>query len=154
MNTVLPRTGFVRTLYLLPMIFVPLLPAQRTASPAPATSPSGSEVVQLSAFEVQADSDRSYGALNSASITRFNVEMQNMPVSADIFTETFMRDVAATSIEDVIQGYSAGAGYAATAGFSRISTTPIPFRCRMWPTDRIRTTTSRRARAALVAKVV
>jgi outer membrane receptor protein involved in Fe transport len=73
---------------------------------------SDDNVVELSAFEVQADSDTSYGALNSASITRFNVEMDKMPVSADIFTETFMKDVAATSVEDVIAGYSAGAGYA------------------------------------------
>jgi len=36
---------------------------------------------------VQADADKSYGALNSASITRFNVAMEKMPVSADIFTE-------------------------------------------------------------------
>lgn len=108
------RLGIVRNLILLPLIVAPFLRAQRTT--APATPPTESEVVQLSAFEVQADSDRSYGALNSASITRFNVEMQNMPVSADIFTETFMRDVAATTIEDVIQGYSAGAGYAAADG--------------------------------------
>jgi outer membrane receptor protein involved in Fe transport len=61
---------------------------------------------------VSADSDTSYGALNSVSITRFAVEMDKMPVSADIFTETFMKDIASTSVEDTIIGYSAGAGYA------------------------------------------
>ena len=69
-------------------------------------------MIELSAFEVAADSDTSYGALNSASVTRFNVAMEDMPVSADIFTETFMRDVASASVEDVIRDYSAGAGYA------------------------------------------
>ncbi len=91
------------------------LHAQSVAPAKPAANepkkPEG-EVVELTAFEVQADSDKSYGALNSASITRFNVEMEKMPVSADIFTETFMKDVAATSVEDVITGYSAGSGYA------------------------------------------
>lgn len=93
----------------------PAPPPAAPARPAPGT-PSAGEVVQLSAFEVQADPDNSYGALTSASITRFNVEMEKMPVSADIFTETFMKDIAVSSVEDVIQGYSAGAGYAAGDG--------------------------------------
>lgn len=97
-----------------PALWAQVAPQAQPNGAAPA--PAASEVVQLSAFEVAADPDDSYGALNSASITRFNVEMQDMPVSADIFTETFMRDVAASSIEDVIQGYSAGAGYAAADG--------------------------------------
>ncbi|MEN9632070.1 MAG: hypothetical protein RL077_474 [Verrucomicrobiota bacterium] len=92
--------------------------AQAAAQPS-AAKPAGAaekksstDVLTLNAFEVQADSDKSYGALNSASITRFNVEMDKLPVSADIFTEAFMKDIAATSVEDVVQGYSAGAGFA------------------------------------------
>jgi outer membrane receptor protein involved in Fe transport len=92
--------------------------------PTPAKLTPTTEVVALSAFEVQADSDRSYGALNSASITRFNVEMDKMPVSADIFTETFMKDIAASSVEDVITGYSAGTGYSDGAGAATPSTQP------------------------------
>jgi len=88
--------------------------APPAAPNAPATPPKNipEETVALTPFEVKTDSDTSYGALNSNSITRFNVEMDKMPVSADIFTETFMNDVAATSVEDIVQGYSAGAGYA------------------------------------------
>ena len=41
----------------------------------------------LSPFEVTAGADRGYGALNSNSITRFNVELERMPVSADIINE-------------------------------------------------------------------
>ena len=84
----------------------------RTTPPAGAPGARAGEAIELSAFEVRSERDNSYGALNSASITRFNVEMEAMPVSADIFTETFMRDIAASSVEEVIQGYSAGAGYA------------------------------------------
>ena len=80
------------------------------ASPAPAAPKE--ETVTLTAFEVIADSDKSYGALNSNSITRFNTELDRMPVSADIFNEAFMRDIAATSVEDMITTYSAGAGSA------------------------------------------
>jgi len=99
-----------------PALLATSLLLAQTAPKAPLKPEPVSEVVELNAFEVAADKDRSYGALNSASITRFSVEMQDMPVSADIFTETFMRDVAASSIEDVVQGYSAGAGYAAADG--------------------------------------
>jgi outer membrane receptor protein involved in Fe transport len=86
-------------------------PAVPPVASRPVATPGKSEVVELTAFEVQADRDNSYGALNSASITRFNVELDKMPVSADIFTDTFMKDVAATSVEDVVMAYSAGVGY-------------------------------------------
>lgn len=94
--------------------FVPGLRAQAagTGSPAQPKPAAAGEAIELSAFEVRSERDNSYGALNSNSITRFNVEMDKMPVSADIFTETFMRDVGTSSVEDVIRDYSAGAGYA------------------------------------------
>ena len=87
-------------------------PVATPAAAAAAEKKPPAGVLTLNAFEVQADSDKSYGALNSASITRFNVEMDKLPVSADIFTEAFMKDIAATSVEDVVQGYSAGADFA------------------------------------------
>ena len=90
------------------------LVAGTTSAQTPQTQPNerSKGTIVLSPFEVTEASDKSYGALNSASITRFNVEMDKLPVSADIFTETFMKDIAATSVEDVVQGYSAGAGFA------------------------------------------
>ena len=75
-------------------------------------TPKPEETITLTPFEVLADSDKSYGALNSNSITRFNTELARMPVSADIFNEAFMKDVAAVSVEDMITTYSAGAGSA------------------------------------------
>ena len=65
----------------------------------------------LSAFEVKEDSDTSYGALNSNSITRFNTELSRMPISADIFTEAFMNDVGARTIEEMVMTFVAGAGF-------------------------------------------
>lgn len=105
------------------LLLAPVVRAQ-SAAPAPAAVPAaaaakpGEEVLQLTAFEVQADSDTSYGALNSSSVTRFNTEMDKMPISADIFTETFMKDIGATTVEGVIQNYSAGAGFSAGNGDS------------------------------------
>ncbi len=78
------------------------------------TTPPAAAVVQLSPFEVVGDKDNSYGALNSNSITRFNAELDKLPVTADIFTQAFMDDVGTSSIESMLGTYSAGSGKAAT----------------------------------------
>ena len=92
---------------------------------APGAGKPSDDVVELTAFEVKADSDKSYGALNSNSITRFSTELDRMPVTADIFNEAFMKDVGAVSVEDMITGYSAGAGSALAApATSAASTQP------------------------------
>lgn len=83
----------------------PVDPAAAAVVPA-----SAEQAVKLNPFEVQADPDKSYGALNSNSITRFKVELDQLPVSADIFTQSFMNDVGATSVESMLQSYSAGVG--------------------------------------------
>jgi outer membrane receptor for ferric coprogen and ferric-rhodotorulic acid len=68
------------------------------------------QLIRLNPFEVRAEADSSYGALNSNSLTQFNLALSQTPVSADIFTEEFMRDISATSIEEMLNGYGAGAG--------------------------------------------
>jgi outer membrane receptor protein involved in Fe transport len=68
------------------------------------------DLVTLNPFEVKAETDNSYGALNSNSLTQFNTPLHKTPVSADIFTAEFMRDIAATSVEEMLNGYGAGAG--------------------------------------------
>ncbi len=83
------------------------------AVPVAAASAQPQAVVQLNPFEVTSDRDDSYGALNSNSITRFNTELSKMPVSADIFTQAFMNDVAATSVESMVQYFSGSAGLSA-----------------------------------------
>ncbi|MSU24420.1 MAG: hypothetical protein EXS32_11425 [Opitutus sp.] len=90
-----------------------IAPAGRPANgPAAAKKiPTASDVVALSVFEVKEDSDTSYGALNSNAITRFNTELARLPISADIFTESFMNDVGARTIEDLVMTYVAGAGF-------------------------------------------
>ncbi|MFM1748544.1 MAG: hypothetical protein RLZZ188_2210, partial [Verrucomicrobiota bacterium] len=84
-------------------------PAASRPPTAPASKPAG-EYVTLNPFEVKAEADNSYGALNSNSLTQFNTALSQTPVSADIFTAEFMRDIAVTSVEDMLNGYGAGAG--------------------------------------------
>ncbi len=84
----------------------------------PATVVDDEKIITLAPFEVTASPDNSYGVLNSNAVTRFNVELSKLPVSADIFNQAFMKDIGATDIESVVQGYSAGAGLAALDGTS------------------------------------
>ena len=51
--------------------------------------------------------------MNSNAITRFNVELSKLPVSADIFTQAFIDDIGATNVEGMVVGNSAGAGLSA-----------------------------------------
>ncbi len=93
--------------------FAGLLPALFAQSTPPPARPSASDdTVQLSAFEVKAEADKSYGALNSNSLTAFTTELKRMPVSADVFGEAFMNDVGLNTVEQMIQNFSAGAGMA------------------------------------------
>ncbi|HVU33442.1 MAG TPA: TonB-dependent receptor plug domain-containing protein [Opitutaceae bacterium] len=59
----------------------------------------------LDPFEVRTSKDTSYGALNSVSITRFNTELNKVPLSADIYTSAFMQDVDLTTIDGLLQQY-------------------------------------------------
>lgn len=114
------------------ILFAPLslhCAEKERSNPSPSTSETGPKTddhqrVQLTAFEVRSDPDASYGALNSNSITLFEIELQKLPISADIFTEAFMKDTGATSVEDIIQTYSAGAGYSGTDPSSTGGNTP------------------------------
>src|SRR5205823_411625 len=87
-----PARLFLRLL--VPLALLAALPAasgQAVVPSTPAKPPARDETVLLNAFEVREDSDTSYGALNSNSITRFSTELDHMPVSADVFNEAFMK---------------------------------------------------------------
>lgn len=66
----------------------------------------GEDILRLSAFEVRSDPDNSYGALESNSLTSFRMDLDKMPATAQVFTQTFMDDIAATSVEEVLTGYA------------------------------------------------
>lgn len=92
------------------------------AQTAPADDPSvksgtRDQAVVLDPFEVRTDKDTSYGALNSTSITKFNTPLNQVPMSADIFTQQFMQDIDATDVNQTLLAYGAGMGMAyATTG--------------------------------------
>src|SRR5215213_10852023 len=81
------------------------MPAQTPAAQNRGVANAGSETVQLSAFQVTADADTSYGALQSNSLTSFRLDLVKAQVTAQVFTQAFMDDVAATNIEDMLVRY-------------------------------------------------
>jgi outer membrane receptor for ferric coprogen and ferric-rhodotorulic acid len=91
--------------------------AAQTVAPAPAPAPVSTdprgrteELVELSPFTVISDGSDSYTALNTNSVTRFRAELAKLPVTADVFTERFMEDIAALSIEEMVIEYGTGTG--------------------------------------------
>lgn len=88
----------------------PAVPA-RALRPAP-----GDEVIALSPFVVEAAPDDSYGALNSNSLTSFRSELEKLPISADVLTETFMEDTNSTTLENMLREFSAGSGTGSAQG--------------------------------------
>lgn len=68
------------------------------------------EPIRLNPFEVRADPSSSYSALDSNAITTFRIDLTKLPATTSMFTQTFMDDVAATSIQDVIVDYSGVVG--------------------------------------------
>jgi outer membrane receptor protein involved in Fe transport len=88
----------------------PALPPRERPSEA---GVGGLETVRLNPFEVEADSDRSYGILNANSITAFKAALDRLPVTADIFDQAFLDDVAAVDVEAAVQAYDAGSQFGA-----------------------------------------
>ena len=70
-----------------------------TTSPAPGTEP---PPVELSPFEVRAESDVGYQAANTTSGSRLNSRLKDTPASVSAFTPEFLSDIAATNLEEML----------------------------------------------------
>lgn len=79
------------------------------ASPKPASGIEDKAVV-LSPFEVTADAKDSYEALNLNSLTGVARDLSQLPISADIYTQQIMQDLAVTNVNDLLNNYVAGIG--------------------------------------------
>ncbi|HVU33814.1 MAG TPA: TonB-dependent receptor plug domain-containing protein [Opitutaceae bacterium] len=95
--------GVVRIPRPMPSRIPPVAPVPRFAPPRP--SPFDA-VVQLDPFEVRTDPDHSYAGLDANSITSFRLALDEAPATAQVFTRTFMDDVEATSVQDMLVNYS------------------------------------------------
>ncbi len=79
----------------------------RSPGAQPSTPPSTDEVVSLSPFTVSDTDDKSWLATTTLIGSRTNQELAKLPVTVDVITAEFMRDIGAFSMEDAAQ-YVAG----------------------------------------------
>ena len=72
-----------------------LWPAAAATAPAPAAkgAKEGSEAIALSPFEVVDARNDGYGANRSSSVTLLNQDIAMLPVTTEVITEAFMRDL-------------------------------------------------------------
>ncbi|MBC7369210.1 MAG: TonB-dependent receptor [Undibacterium sp.] len=86
-----------------------------TAGTADAQTASGSavksETIKLTPFEVVGDTGDAYGTTMSNSVTMFQTDLSKLPVSADIMTSQFMRDLDIQNLDQLVSGFATGSGW-------------------------------------------
>lgn len=113
-----------------------LPPAGKPATPRPADD----KVVELSPFEVRAEDDTGYQAMNTTSGSRLATALKDTAASISPFTPEFLSDIAATNVNEMLNyaanaelnaGDSEGSGFNNPRDFS--SAGGEPFRIRGIP---------------------
>lgn len=103
---------------------MPRAVGQAVSPPPSQRAPASEDPVTLNPYEVSADKDNSYGALQSNSLTAFKMDLAKAPVTAQVFTQTFMDDINATTIEGVLLGYAGTVGGASNNDQSAMQAEP------------------------------
>jgi outer membrane receptor for ferric coprogen and ferric-rhodotorulic acid len=92
------------------LAFVLGLPGQQTAPAANAPaggSPAGATIdpaiVELSPFEVSAETDHGYAARETLAGTRFKSELKDVPSQISVMTKEFLEDIASVTVEDAFR---------------------------------------------------
>ncbi|ACB76654.1 TonB-dependent receptor plug domain-containing protein [Opitutus terrae] len=93
----------------------PGLLAQTTAAPTPAPAEEADEVIQLSPFEVRAETDRGYAATQTLAGTRIRTNLSDVGSAISVVTRDFLTDVGATDSSTLLQ-YTTNAEVAGTRG--------------------------------------
>jgi len=87
---------------------VPVVPATESARQRPIENRESKienpqdEVVHMDVFNVDASKDEGYSAFNTTSGSRINTPLRDTPASIDAFTDQFLADIGATSIEELL----------------------------------------------------
>ncbi len=89
------------------------------AQTAPAGAATKSEVVVLSPFQVAADADKGYQALNTLSGTRLNSKLEDLGSSITVVTKQQMTDLGLLDINDVFRYEASTEGTDNFTGFIR-----------------------------------
>lgn len=80
-----------------------LFPLIALAQTRPTASGTSTDLpVALSAFTVVSDPNDSYEALNTSGVTGTNRSIRSLPITMNVFTRTFMDELLATDVSDVL----------------------------------------------------
>ena len=84
----------------------------QTQAQAPSAAPKASNeaAVVLSPFEVIADAKDTYQALNTSSISGTNRSLETLPITAEIFNATMMKDLGTSDVGDLLANKFTGIG--------------------------------------------
>lgn len=86
-------------------VLLTTVPAQQApaAAPPPAGQPNVQDAVQLSPFTVSSDRDVGYAAGDSLAASRFSTRLMDSSATISVFTEEFLKDLAAVDLSDVLE---------------------------------------------------
>lgn len=83
------------------------LSGQQVAPTPPANPPAAAvtdpAIIELSPFEVSAETDHGYAARETLAGTRFKSELKDVPSQVSIMTKEFLEDIASVSVEDAFR---------------------------------------------------
>src|SRR5256885_16701785 len=79
------------------------LPMAILAAPAPTSSPSKEEAVELSPFVVSTQAETGYAATNTLDGSRLNTALRDTPGAISVFTKDFLDDLGATNMEEILR---------------------------------------------------
>lgn len=92
-------------------LYVLVSDSARAQAITPASEPSSAsdsqQRIRLDVFEVIAEDDDGYRAANTTSGTRYNMPIRDLPISVDVVTEDFMRDIGAADLQQAME-YTVG----------------------------------------------
>lgn len=112
--------GTMRTPYRLICLFALLATGAmaQTQAQAPLSAPKASDeaAVVLNPFEVIADAKDTYQALNTSSISGTNRSLETLPITAEIFNATMMKDLGTSDVFDLLANKFTGIGAGESSG--------------------------------------
>jgi outer membrane receptor protein involved in Fe transport len=87
--------------------------APRVAPLVPAATPNATAVIELSPFDVVDTRNDGYGANRSTSVTLLNQDVAMLPVTTEVMTEAFMRDLNLNGdMSAMVENFGMSAGFA------------------------------------------
>jgi hypothetical protein len=93
----------MRTLRVFVAVAAVVAVVARASAAQPSSTPSTEEVIALSPFTVSDVDDKSWQATTTLIGSRTNQELAKLPVTVDVITAEFMRDIGAFNMDDAAQ---------------------------------------------------